>query len=83
LKKVDEGWFQLTMIEGGSRTGGISGKIDAGGGMNSGTLHNREAREGYGSWTEIERSLKTIKNYTGGQKGCEEWPVITSIVYRG
>jgi hypothetical protein len=51
--------------------------------MNSGTLHNREAREGHRSWTEIERSLKTIKHYTGEQKGCEERSIIASIVNRG
>jgi hypothetical protein len=71
------------MIEGGSRNGGSSWKIDAGGEMNSGTLHNREAREGHRSWMEIERSLKTIKNYTGRKKGCEKRPVIASIVDRG
>jgi hypothetical protein len=67
----------------GSWNSGSSWKIDTGGGMNSGTLHNREAREGYGTWTEIERSLKTIKNHTGEQKGYEEWPIIASIVDRG
>jgi hypothetical protein len=80
LKKVNEGWFQLIIIEGGPWNGGSSWKIDGGGRMNSGTLHNREAREGHRSWTEIERSLRTIKNYTGGQKWCEERPVIGSIV---
>jgi hypothetical protein len=83
LKKVNEGWFQSIMIEGGSRNGGSSWKIDGGGRTKSGTVHNREAREGHRSWTEIERSLKTIKNYPGGQKMCEERPVIASIADRG